>query len=867
MPDGDRFDPVTRLLAQGGPLPIDPLAGRVVAATVEAALFGTDPGVDLGRYRVERRVGQGGGGTVYRGRDPELGRPIAIKILHASRRDVARLRREAHALARVTHPRVLEIYDVLTPSVDRVVLITAWIDGCSLEDWLAEAIREPAEILSAFAAVGHGLTAVHAAGLVHRDVKPSNVLVRRGDEPVADRIVLADFGLAQATEAAPTIRLENAESRTQPLACAGTPGYMAPEQRSGGAIDARADQWSFCAALFEALCGVLPSDDRAGALQCWRATAATAAVPARVRRAVLRGLAEDPDARLPDMRALLDAIAPRSGARGFAVVGAMATLFAAGVVAVLAPVRGDGCTRAAEQITELWQARAPEVERAFATTGVGYAADAFARVDGAMRGHADRWGAHAIASCDAALDAAEQDRRQMCLQVQRWNAESLVDELARADAALVQRSAGAVLGLSSPAICDTADRAGLDAWQPDDPQARREADRLTQQLSHARAEALTGRWASAVPRTSAVVDEAQRLGLDPLALVARIDLGRQRVLAGELEAGRDVLDEAYWDALAGRHDAEAARAASALAFTVGYRLAEVEEGRAWIRHAEAALDRLAADDERRAELWSHLGSIESLAGRHDEARALHLRALEIREAHGAERPDELAHTLNNLGNVDIELGNYGEARVSHERALQLRRESLGDHHPRVATSLNNLGSVQLLSGRPELARATFEQALATWETILGPEHADLIWVLYNLAILAKEAGDPVVARPYALRALALAETQLPADHPQLAFAVLALGHVEMLDRRPSAALALFERAHRLLSTRFGPEHHDVGSAQHAIGLALRDLGRHRESAAAFEASWSTLHATLGDGHDLTKTAAENLALARDRATP
>jgi hypothetical protein len=64
MPDGDRFDTVTRLLAQGGPLPIDPLAGRVVAATVEAALFGTDPGVDLGRYRVERRVGQGGGGTV-----------------------------------------------------------------------------------------------------------------------------------------------------------------------------------------------------------------------------------------------------------------------------------------------------------------------------------------------------------------------------------------------------------------------------------------------------------------------------------------------------------------------------------------------------------------------------------------------------------------------------------------------------------------------------------------------------------------------------------------------------------------------------------------------------------------------------------
>ncbi len=865
MPDGDRFDTVTRLLAQGGPLPIDPLAGKVVAATVEAGLFGTDPDVDLGRYRIERRVGQGGGGTVYRGRDPELGRAVAIKILHASRRDAARLRREAHALARVTHPRVLEIYDVLTPSVDRVVLVTAWIDGCSLEDWLADARPEPAAILSAFAAIGHGLTAVHAAGLVHRDVKPSNVLVRRGDGPIADRIVLADFGLAQSTDAAPTIRLEDAESHPQRPACAGTPGYMAPEQRAGVAIDARADQWSFCASLFEALCGVLPPPDRADRLQCWRES--TAAVPARVRRAVLRGLAEDPDARHPDMHAVLDAIAPRSGARGFALFGGAAILLAVGGAAVLAPVDDDGCARAAEQVIEHWLARAPAVEHAFTSTGVGYAADAFTRVDGAMRAHAGRWRAHAIASCDATLDVAEQERRQMCLQVQRGDTESLVDELARADAELVQRSAGAVFGLSSPAICDTPDRAGLHAWQPDDPEARREADRLRQQLSQARAEALAGRWASAVPRTRAVVDEAQRLGLDPLALVARIDLGRQRVLAGELQDGRAILDEAYREALAERHDAEAARAASALGFVVGYKLADLEEGRAWIRHAEAALDRLAADDERRAELWSHLGSIESLDGRYDEARALHLRALEIREANAAEHPEELAHTLNNLGNVDLELGNYDDARVAHERALQLRRESLGDHHPRVATSLNNLGSVLLLAGHPELARATFEEALATWEPIVGPEHADLIWVLYNLAVLAKEAGDPVAARPYAVRALAIAEGQLPADHPQLAFALIALGHVELLDRRPDEALALFERAHRILSTRLGPDHHDVGTAHHTIGLALRDLGRHRESADAFETAWTILHATLGDGHDLTKAAASNLAIARDRMAP
>jgi hypothetical protein len=512
-----------------------------------------------------------------------------------------------------------------------------------------------------------------------------------------------------------------------------------------------------------------------------------------------------------------------------------------------------------------WSSRADDVRGAFASTSVAWADDAFTRVDRMLASHGDRWRTHARAACDPALSEAERDRRRRCLEQQAWELESLVDELARADAALVQRSTSAPYGLSAPARCDTASDGGLAAWEPDDADAREHAARLRQRLSDARARALAGRWTGAVEIARDVADEAARLELDPIALVARIELGRARVLAGELQRGRDELADAYWQALAGGHDFEAARAASAIGFTDGYKLADPASGRAWSRHALAALDRLGVQDERRAEVWSHLGSIEALAGNFEEARRWHSLALAVREANAEEHPDTLASTLNNLGNLEIELGDYAAARVHHERALALRRESFGEHHPHVATSLNNLGSVLLLSDEDELARATLERALEVWEGCLGRDHVDLLGVLHNLAMLAKESGDIDAAERHAARALAMAEAQLPGDHPQVALALGAIGHCELERRRPAAALVHFERAHRIAHDTLGAAHHDAGTAMHGVGLALRDLGRTREAVAAFADAHAVLDAALGSDHDLTITAAENLEKARAEA--
>src|SRR5690348_15377273 len=200
-------------------------------------------------------------GVVHRAYDPALRREVALKVVRVARSQTARdrLLREAQALAQVTHPNVVTIYDVGSVGAD-VFLAMELIRGETLAAWLATQ-RSPAEIVAAFVAAGRGLAAAHAAGLVHRDFKPHNVLRRKDG-----RIVVTDFGLARGIEVAieleTTLRLRSAQSSddntpssltglTQTGSVQGTPAYMAPEQWSGENVGPAADQFAFCVALWE----------------------------------------------------------------------------------------------------------------------------------------------------------------------------------------------------------------------------------------------------------------------------------------------------------------------------------------------------------------------------------------------------------------------------------------------------------------------------------------------------------------------------------------------------------------------------------------------------------------------------------------
>jgi serine/threonine-protein kinase len=329
------------------------------------------PGEVVGRYVVERPLGAGGMGVVSLARDPELRRPVVIKLVHPNMGHgeggdelEARLRREAQAMAQVSHANVVQIFDIGRRG-DRVFLAMEFVDGLTLGDWLRERPRTPEEILAVFRQAGAGLAAAHRAGLVHRDFKPGNVLVGR------DGIVkVTDFGLARSVVgtgrgAAVTRQLRVAELAaprpsgvhavlTQANAVVGTPAYMAPEQAAGAPIDARTDQYALAVTLLDALIGQPPTRRRVapGDPAAVDDGLARAGIAPPVRAAIVRGLAEDPAARFPRIDDLLDALVhapappPRRRSRRVLPIGAGVALCGAALAAWLAFGRAPGpaCT-------------------------------------------------------------------------------------------------------------------------------------------------------------------------------------------------------------------------------------------------------------------------------------------------------------------------------------------------------------------------------------------------------------------------------------------------------------------------------------------------------------------------------------------
>ena len=360
---------------------IESVLAAAAAGRERAALA---PGTVVGRYVVGERVGAGGMGTVYAAHDPELDRTIAVKLVHldhAAGQSRERLLREAQALARVSSPNVVTVHDVGNHD-DAVFLAMEYVAGGTLEDWLQQRQRGWREIVAAFAAAGHGLAAAHAAGIVHRDFKPSNVL---RDE--AGRLRVADFGLARAAgggtaggggaggehggepgverggdrsggqnggqEADPPVPARGSPPSADRLASPltgtgwklGTPPYMAPEQHAGGDVGPATDQFAFCVALYLALYGEHPFAARSDAETRSRVLAGTVAPPPKGRRvpgwlraAVLRGLAVEPGERWGSMDELVRALergSRRLSRRPSRRAVTIAALLAVAVVAVL----------------------------------------------------------------------------------------------------------------------------------------------------------------------------------------------------------------------------------------------------------------------------------------------------------------------------------------------------------------------------------------------------------------------------------------------------------------------------------------------------------------------------------------------------
>ncbi|MGB1014745.1 MAG: serine/threonine-protein kinase [Nannocystaceae bacterium] len=274
----------------------------------------------IGRFTLLDKVGEGGMGRVYTAFDRRLDRKIAIKLIRQGHANDPQLRermlREAQAMARLSHPNVIPVYEA-GEFGDQVFVAMEFVDGQTLKRW-QHPVKPWQEVLDMYLQVGRGLAAAHAVGLVHRDFKPQNVLVGSDGRP---RVI--DFGLARSQSAVDTHTPPDARGANEndahtlldsPMthtgAMMGTPAYMAPEQFNGSASPA-SDQFAFCVALFEALYGTppFPRETLDQLLASFKQAPVSVpvghGVPGWLHTHVVRGLGRDPDARFPTMDMLL----------------------------------------------------------------------------------------------------------------------------------------------------------------------------------------------------------------------------------------------------------------------------------------------------------------------------------------------------------------------------------------------------------------------------------------------------------------------------------------------------------------------------------------------------------------------------------
>ena len=298
---------------------VDPAA--VTAASPGSGESTAQANETVGKYRLDRMIGTGGMGVVWAAFDPDLERAVALKLLRAESAEQTmrtRLLREARAMARLRHPNVVTVFDVGTDK-GRDFIAMELVEGGTLDDWLQTKPSRGA-ILEALLAAGRGLAAAHAAGLVHRDFKPHNVL-RAAD----GHIYVTDFGLArgqiedgpEVVASAPDNVLDSHLTQTGVLI--GTPAYMAPEQFAGAIPDPKSDQFAFSVTAWQALTGARPfrgaSVEELSASARAGTTKLAVDLPAPLRAVLERGLAPAPADRWPDMPALLAALSAAQAPR------------------------------------------------------------------------------------------------------------------------------------------------------------------------------------------------------------------------------------------------------------------------------------------------------------------------------------------------------------------------------------------------------------------------------------------------------------------------------------------------------------------------------------------------------------------------
>ena len=776
------------------------------------------------RYQIERQLGEGGSGVVYRAWDRMLGEAIAMKVLHPQRARerswIKRLAREVKVARLIRHPNVCRMFELGHADEHWFVTMELATAG-SLRDRLrgprgaasppdaAErdlAARPLAERIADLRQVCAGLGAIHAIGITHRDVTPQNVLV------MADgRLVLTDFGLAIERDDKTTVM-------------GGTPAYMPPEAARGERSDQRSDVFQLGMIMHEVLTGVRPKWTADGSrLALVEPPPNASAAELELARLIAACVDVDPARRPPTALAVAGRLAAAEAARDavfplralgrvarFARAHALLMKVGAAVL-VLAAVAGVAqrlarpalCKGGAAQMAGIWDpARAEAVRRAFDATGKSYAADAFTHVRRALDAFARDWIGMYTEACQATQLRGEQsaevlDLRMACLKERSQDLRALTDLLSSPDGEAVARSVNAATGLPPVSLCADVRTLRAVVPVPANPETRQKVEALRQRIADLKALYISARYVDGARRLGDLVAQARAIGYEPLLAEAlQIEGALDKWTRPHDEATR-VLDEAMLHAEASRHDRVLAETAidELGLFVLDRRFDDMDR---FAPRARATVARLGGDA--RLESWidTAVAAGYDIRKRYVEALALERRALALKiQALGPDHWD-VALTRGNMAEALHRLGRDSEALEENAKTIESLRRAFGGAHLDLALHLSNRGEIHLALRRPVEAVDDFTRALAIWQDELPPGHLYLSYALTGLGRARLAVGTPAAAIAPLEQALQIRDAT-NADPETRAETMFALAQaLWRTERDRPRALRLAEKARELL---------------------------------------------------------------------
>lgn len=778
-----------------------------------------EPGEQIGRYTVRAVLGAGGMGIVYEAYDASLSRVVALKLMRPQVRLDARIRnrfvREARALARLTHPNIVPIYDFGCDG-DNLYIAMQRVEGKSLGQHVKTEDLDPTQVLSLLAQAGAGLVAAHNQGLVHRDFKPNNVLVD-GD----GRAYVCDFGLAidapgpsladtldsvsapsGGGQGTPRNKTNEHENRTNQRG--GTLPYMAPEQHEGVTADARADQFAFCVSAWEVLTGGRPFQGRdefalLGAKLRGRTVDVTPSP--RIRRILLRGLACDPKDRWPDLATLLGALARShrfSRPLGWLAAGVVATAAAASMTRPAAVCPATTIPNAAASL----HASADGVPGAIVRSLRRYAERDVEQVQSAC----EVWRTDPQVATPA-LDCITSEQRQFI---------AVTDALATTDDERLDRAASMARGLAKSRRCD-----------PDRVLARGRESDVRETLVDARLAFVAGRIDDAEHQAKLARAEAARTG--DSSLVARVDLLLLELL-DERGIGPQQRAELMWSIAEGAYfsddpDFAVVGQLGTLIWAACEQPDRVEPlaSRAW-----EAVERTGPDPDN-VVLWLAVRARVALCQGDLEGAIV-----------TAQTGYDLARRLDDKQNTSIAVRELAMALATREPAsavpvldglVAASRAAYGPRHRRTAEDQLLAAEIGAAAGQRDLGTSA-RTALAIIGRTMAPDTAGWFDAVQRVARVEALTGDSDAAIE---RLTTLLHNDVAADVDALAQAVAQRTLADLLLAKPTTperAAALLERALPVLVGSYGDPSPPVLQARYARAQALSQLGETTQAEAA-----------------------------------